>query len=173
MAPEVILGQDYGTAVDWWSFGALGFDLLTGAPPFQANNHARIQEKILKSKLSLPFFLSPDAKDLLTRLLRKEPKKRLGGCMPRDLQAIKKHRFFRKIDWKKLERREMEPPIKPLITDPALAENFSTEFTDLAVSPVRTHFEGVGVPWGEENNPFGGFSFVASRSMLECEDRFF
>ncbi|MCJ1352511.1 MAG: serine/threonine protein kinase psk1 [Icmadophila ericetorum] len=173
MAPEVILGQDYGTAVDWWSFGALGFDLLTGAPPFQANNHARIQEKILKSKLSLPFFLSPDAKDLLTRLLRKEPKKRLGGCMPRDLQAIKKHRFFRKIDWKKLERREMEPPIKPLITDPALAENFSTEFTDLAVSPVRTHFEGVGVPWGEENNPFGGFSFVASRSMLECEDGFF
>ena len=175
MAPEVILGQEYGMAVDWWSFGALGYDLLTGSPPFQANNHAKIQEKILKQKLSLPYYLSPDAKDLLTRLLRKEPGRRLGGCMPRDMQLIKKHRFFRKIDWKALERREVEPPIKPLITDPALAENFSNEFTDLAVSPVRAfHEDGswrAGV--GEEGNPFGGFSFVASRSMLECGDGFF
>lgn len=175
MAPEVVLGQDYGMAVDWWSFGALGYDLLTGSPPFQANNHAKIQEKILKQKLSLPYYLSPDAKDLLTRLLRKEPSRRLGGCMPRDMQTIKKHRFFRKIDWKALEKREVEPPIKPLITDPALAENFSNEFTDLAVSPVRTFHEDV--PWrvgvGEEGNPFGGFSYVASRSMLECGDGFF
>ena len=173
MAPEVILGQDYGMAVDWWSFGALGFDLLTGSPPFRANNHAKIQEKILKQKLSLPYFLSPDAKDLLTRLLRKEPRKRLGGCMPKDLQVIKKHRFFRKIDWRLLERRELEPPIKPLITDPALAENFSNEFTDLEVSPVMTHSDGVLWGTNDENNLFGGFSFVASRSMLECEDGFF
>ena len=168
MAPEVILGQDYGMAVDWWSFGALGFDLLTGSPPFRANNHAKIQEKILKQKLSLPYYLSPDGKDLLTRLLRKEPGKRL-----KDSQVIKRHRFFRKIDWKQLERRQMEPPIKPLITDPALAENFSNEFTDLAVSPVMTQSDEV--PWAtnDANNPFGGFSFVASRSVLECGDGFF
>lgn len=175
MAPEVILGQDYGMAVDWWSFGALGYDLLTGSPPFQANNHAKIQEKILKQKLSLPYYLSPDAKDILTRLLRKEPSRRLGACMPRDMVTIKKHRFFRKIDWTLLEKRELEPPIKPLITDPALAENFSHEFTDLAVSPVRA-FHGEDVPWrvgGEEGNPFGGFSYVASRSMLECGGGFF
>ena len=172
MAPEVILGHDYGTAVDWWSFGALGYDLLTGSPPFQANNHAKIQEKILKQKLSLPYFLGPDAKDLLARLLRKEPGKRLGGCMPKDMLAIKKHRFFRKIDWRLLEKRELEPPIKPLITDPALAENFSKDFTDLAVSPVKTHHDGY--PWsaGSEANPFGGFSFVASSSLLECGDGF-
>ena len=172
MAPEVILGQDYGTAVDWWSFGALGFDLLTGSPPFQANNHAKMQEKILKQKLSLPYYLGPDAKDLLTRLLRKEPGKRLGSCMPRDMQTIKKHRFFRKIDWKLLEKREVEPPIKPLITDPALAENFSNDFTDLAVSPVQEQHDGY--PWsaGSESNPFGGFSFVASQSLLECGDGF-
>ena len=178
MAPEVILGHAYDTAVDWWSFGALGYDLLTGSPPFQANNHAKMQEKILKQKLSLPYFLGPDAKDLLTRLLRKEPGKRLGGCMPRDMQTIKKHRFFRKIDWKRLERREVEPPIRPVITDPALAENFANEFTGLAVSPVvgtttTTMAWEEGVAWGGvagEANPFGGFSFVASRSLLECGD---
>ena len=166
MAPEVIQMQDYGTAVDWWSLGILGVDLLSGKTPFAANNDQKIRENIVKSKLTLPFFFGPDARDLLARLLRKEPKKRLGAYMPKDMKTIKNHRFFRKIDWKKLERREVEPPIKPLITDPALAENFSSEFTDLAVSPV------VAGPWDAagskgEHDPFGGFSFVGSRSLLE------
>ena len=167
MAPEVIQEQQYGTAVDWWSFGILGVDLLTGSSPFHANNDMKIREKIVKSKLVLPYYLSPDAKDLLTRLLRKEPRKRLGSSMPKDMQTIKGHRFFRKIDWKKLDKRELEPPIRPLITNPELAENFSTEFTNLAVSPVKP------TPWDTvigskvEQDPFGGFSFVGSRSLLE------
>src|SRR6201992_4203863 len=44
MAPEVVLGQEYGMAVDWWSPGALGVDLLTGSPPFTGNNHAKVQQ---------------------------------------------------------------------------------------------------------------------------------
>src|SRR5436305_6174025 len=146
----------------------MGFDLLTGSPPFQANNHAKIQEKIVKQKLSLPYFLSPDAKDLLTRLLRKEPSKRLGANMPKDLQIIKKHRFFRRIDWNNLEKRQLDPPIIPLITDPELAENFSNEFTDLALSPVVGRDELM--EWSDSKkaeDPFGGFSFVASQSLLD------
>lgn len=166
MAPEVIQGHKYGMAVDWWSFGALGFDLLTGNPPFQGGNHAKIQEKIVKQKLVMPYFLSPDAKDLLTRLLRKDPNKRLGGNMPKDMALMKKHRFFRKIDWKLLAKREVEAPIQPLITDPELAENFSVDFTDLALSPVLTSTKS---PWtaGGMDNPFGGFSYVASQSLLD------
>ncbi|KAK2809612.1 hypothetical protein FQN50_003669 [Emmonsiellopsis sp. PD_5] len=190
MAPEVVQGKPYGKACDWWSLGALGFDLLTGSPPFKANNHAKIQEKIVKQKLVLPYFLGPDAKDLLIRLLRKEPHKRLGYHL-KDMQTIKKHRFFRKIDWKALERRELEPPIKPLITDPALAENFSVDFTALPLSPVVSkhafpnecdagkggmsmdvdgassqdmHPSGHGMA---TDDPFGGFSFVASSSLLD------
>lgn len=181
MAPEVIQGKEYGFAVDWWSLGALGVDLLTGSPPFTANNNAKVQEKIVKQKLALPYFLSPDAKDLLTRLLRKEPNKRLGSNMPKDLASIKAHRFFRKIDWKKLAKRELEPPIIPIITDPELAENFSTEFTDLTVSPVMSMrrsidfgsdagLDGAGASSHAEAEMFGGFSFVASSSLLECGD---
>ncbi|KAF2019637.1 kinase-like protein [Aaosphaeria arxii CBS 175.79] len=167
MAPEVIQGAEYGMAVDWWSLGALGMDLLTGSPPFTGNNNAKIQEKILKQKLVLPFYLSADAKDLLTRLLRKEPKKRLGSNMPKDLQTIKSHRFFRKINWKKLEARELEPPIQPLITDPELAENFASDFTDLPLSPVATRKGFDEFMAASEQDPFGGFSFVASQSLLE------
>ena len=184
MAPEVVQGTSYGMAVDWWSLGAIGFDLLTGAPPFGGNNHAKIQSNIVKQKLTLPYFLGPDAKDLLTRLLRKEPTKRLGGNMPKDLATIKQHRFFRRIDWKKLERRELDPPIRPLITDPELAENFAKEFTDLPLSPTvdkKMSFTMAMAKEGaagsssssavaSESNPFGGFSFVASQSLLEHND---
>jgi len=200
MAPEVIEGKSYGMAVDYWSLGAIGFDLLTGSPPFQGANHSKIQQNILRQKLQMPYFLGPDAKDILTRLLRKEPSKRLGFNMPKDLKAIKSHRFFRRIDWKKLERRECEAPIQPLITDPELAENFSKDFTDLPLSPVVEKssmsfsqsgaengragngncelrgepMEGVvgGVASGVGSNPFGGFSFVASQSLLDTDEFF-
>ncbi|KAJ9610220.1 hypothetical protein H2200_004997 [Cladophialophora chaetospira] len=167
MAPEIIRGSDdsdwgpgYGKACDWWSLGAMACDLMTGKPPFGGGNWSKIQQNILFQKLSLPYFLSPDAKDLLTRLLRKEPKKRLG-VSPNDINIIKKHRFFRKIDWKKLEAKELEPPIKPLVTDPELAENFAKEFTDRAID-TRRHSRTLS-----KSDPFGGFSYVASSSLLE------
>ena len=177
MAPEVILGQSYDFTVDWWSLGAIGYDLLTGSPPFGGNNHAKIQQNILKQKLTIPYFLGPDAKDLLIRLLRKEPSKRLGGTCTKDLKALKSHRFFRKIDWKALGRRELEPPIRPVITNAELAENFDQEFTGLPLSPVLVRGGGKGFDdmvvdgmGRAENDPFGGFSFVASESLLDCDE---
>ncbi|CAK1359842.1 Serine/threonine-protein kinase psk1 [Cercospora beticola] len=172
MAPEVIEGKPYDFSVDWWGLGAIGCDLLTGQPPFGGNNHAKIQQNILKQKLQLPYYLGPDAKDILTRLLRKEPHKRLGGTTVKGIKELKAHRFFKKIDWKKLERREMEPPIQPVITDPELAENFAADFTDLPLSPVvsrNQRFEDMANDSyiAAENDPFGGFSFVASKSLLE------
>ncbi|KAK6373561.1 hypothetical protein LTS17_008053 [Exophiala oligosperma] len=169
MAPEIIRGWDesdwgpgYGKACDWWSLGAMACDLMTGKPPFGGGNWTKIQQNIMHQKLNLPYFLSPDAKDLLTRLMRKEPKKRLG-VGPSDINVIKKHRFFRKIDWKKLEARELEPPIKPLVTNPELAENFSKEFTLREVDAVPlSHNRTLS-----KSDPFGGFSYVASHSLLE------
>lgn len=169
MAPELIRGSDesdygtgYGIACDWWSLGAMGCDLMTGKPPFGGGNWSNIQQNIVHGKLNLPYFLSPDAKDLLTRLLRKEPRKRLGVGL-NDLNVIKKHRFFKKIDWKKLERRELEPPISPLVTDPSLGENFSKDFTDRPIDEfVTKHNRKLS-----KSDPFGGFSYVASHSFLE------
>ncbi|KMP07777.1 serine/threonine-protein kinase SCH9 [Coccidioides immitis RMSCC 2394] len=90
-----------------------------------------------------------------------------------------------------LERRELDPPIKPVVTDPALAENFSADFTTLPLSPVVTSKgsfrdrmnkgeEGFGacsptrprpmeMNAGFQDDPFGGFSFVAPSSLLDSE----
>ncbi|KAA8898867.1 hypothetical protein TRICI_006450 [Trichomonascus ciferrii] len=171
MAPEVLEGKEYGYAVDWWSLGAVCHDLMTGSPPFRGNNHAKIIEKIKKTKkLNLPYYLSADAKDFLIRLLRKDPNKRLGH---NDIATIKNHRFFRKIDWKALESRspDVVPPIVPVITDPELAENFSSSFTSRPLTPED---EGsIPIPKNTDvdtSQVFKGFSFTASQSFIELAD---
>lgn len=180
MAPEVLKGNGtvYGAEVDWWGVGILAFELLTGYLPFEGSTSEKVKAKIEKKKLQLPSYLSADAKDFITRLLRKEPHKRLGHDLAKDLPTIKKHRFFRKINWEKLEAREMIPPIQPLVTDPLLAENFSNEFTALPLSPTLDRALPVFFPdsVGYNNldniddidHHFQGFSFVAT-SLLEQE----
>lgn len=91
----------------------MGYDLMTGNPPFRSQNHAKIQENIVKQKLVLPYFLSPDAKDLLIRLLRKDPNKRLGAVMPKDMQTMKKHRFFRRSIGRSSQRESWSRPSSP------------------------------------------------------------
>ncbi|KAG0230020.1 serine/threonine protein kinase psk1 [Actinomortierella wolfii] len=142
MAPEVVCEKvHYDRAVDWWSLGVVIHDMLTGSPPFVASNRKKTMEAILKKKLNLPYYLSQDAKDLLTKLLRRTPSARLGSG-PNGVQNIKNHRFFRKVDWKKLEARELEPPIVPFLSEPESVENFDSQFTSLPVveSPIETRF---------------------------------
>ncbi|KAL9060168.1 MAG: hypothetical protein Q9162_000782 [Coniocarpon cinnabarinum] len=174
MAPEVIKGIPYDMAVDWWSLGALGYDLLTGAPPFASANIGNTQQKITNNsyKIQMPSYMGPDSKDLLIRLLRRDPKKRLGGNMPKDITIIKTHRFFRRIDWKALAKRELTAPIQPIVTDPELAENFDEEFTNLSMSPVDERKSPLGALIDGDHkmsvdDPFGGFSFVAPHSLLD------
>lgn len=84
MAPEVIRNnkRGYGMSVDWWSVGVLCYELLTGASPFtidgDPNEQNEIFKRILKASPPMPEIICEDASDLITRLLNKEPSKRLG-----------------------------------------------------------------------------------------------
>lgn len=106
MAPEILMRCGHGKAVDWWSLGALTFDMLTGGPPFTADCRKRTIDKILKSRLTLPPYLSPEAKDLIKRLLKRHMETRLGASA-NDADEIKGHLFFRHLDWEKVYNREV------------------------------------------------------------------
>ncbi|OAD80525.1 serine/threonine protein kinase AGC family, partial [Phycomyces blakesleeanus NRRL 1555(-)] len=128
MAPEILLEMHYDNGVDWWTFGILMFEMLTGTTPFHSSNKKKTLDAIKNKKLLIPYYISSIAKDLLIKLLRKNPNVRLGNG-ENGIQQIKSHHFFRKIDWKKLKERKVTPPILPVVTDPMLAENFDEKFT--------------------------------------------
>ncbi|KAJ1884615.1 hypothetical protein LPJ66_010528, partial [Kickxella alabastrina] len=141
MAPEVLeLSTAYEFSVDWWSLGILLYEMLTGAVPFKGRAPAQISKNISKTKVKYPNYMTPDAKDLIIRLLRKNPAQRIGYG-PKGIAELKKHRFFRKIDWERLERDHASfmPPIIPVVASDCDVSNFATEFTaeELAASIVR------------------------------------
>ncbi|KAF8357334.1 rsks-1 [Pristionchus pacificus] len=79
MAPEILMRCGHDKAVDWWSLGALMFDMLTGGPPFTAESRKKTIDKILKGRLTLPAYLSPEARDLIKKLLKRHVETRLGA----------------------------------------------------------------------------------------------
>ncbi|GMM31872.1 hypothetical protein DAMA08_046170 [Martiniozyma asiatica (nom. inval.)] len=138
MAPEVIKSEKYDGKCDWWSLGAVLFDLITGNPPFTGNNNKRIMEKIISKKISWPIYMSQFARQFLQKLLNKNADKRLNLDDNAAFESIKSDPFFRKIDWVAIESQRCVPPIRPVIVDPESAENFDDEFTSMEITPPNS-----------------------------------
>jgi len=90
--------------------------LLVGFPPHYTENIKKLYENIKNAKLQIPSYISPQAKDLLLKLLNKNPKQRLGVG---DKNEIKRHPFFKGMDWTKLYNRENPPPVALKMDDEA------------------------------------------------------
>ena len=80
VAPEILKGKKYGTAVDMWSCGVIVYILLGGYPPFHDDNHAVLYRKIKAADYAFdPQYwdqVSDDAKDLIKKMLVVDPDKR-------------------------------------------------------------------------------------------------
>ena len=129
MAPEVVMrNPGYSKPADWWSFGIFTFDLLTGRSPFHSNRGKQeTKERILRGKFHTPAFLTPQAQDLIRRLLRRPVERRLGS--KEGAMEIKKHEFFTGVCWEKVLKRGYEPPFVPTLTSDDDVSNFDTRFT--------------------------------------------
>ncbi|KAG0764307.1 hypothetical protein G6F16_006964 [Rhizopus arrhizus] len=114
LAPEVIQSKGYGKAVDWWSLGILIFEMLAGHPPFFDDDHLKLYEKIIQSKIRWPAYFDPHARDLLKRLLISDLSRRFGN-LKRGAQDIKDHAWFGATDFIKLANRQTKPPFVPKI----------------------------------------------------------
>ncbi|KAG1958537.1 ribosomal protein S6 kinase alpha-1 [Pimephales promelas] len=156
MAPEVVNRRGHTHSADWWSYGVLMFEMLTGTLPFQGKDRKETMTMILKAKLGMPQFLSPEAQSLLRNLFKRNPGNRLGAG-PDGVEEIKRHSFFNTIDWNKLFRKELPPPFKPAIQRPDDTIYFDSEFT------AKTPRDSPGIPpSANAHQLFRGFSFVAT-----------
>lgn len=113
MAPEIISQKGHDKSVDWWSLGVILYEMLSGKAPFAHKNKQKVLNDVLKAPLP-PFKFSENANDLLRRLLRRDPKKRIGHGED-GAEEIMNHPFFDSVDWEKLASREATPPYVPKV----------------------------------------------------------
>ncbi|MCO5598837.1 hypothetical protein L7F22_052936 [Adiantum nelumboides] len=125
LAPESILGLGMDdAAVDWWALGVILYEFLYGYPPFHASTPEKVFDNILSRNINWEdedVEISPEARDLMERLMCTDRKNRLGV---NGAQEIKAHPFFAGIDWEHLT--DNEGPFVPQISDPE-----STDYFDL------------------------------------------
>ncbi|VAH90676.1 unnamed protein product [Triticum turgidum subsp. durum] len=160
MAPEIVQGRGHDKAADWWSVGILLFEMLTGKPPFFGGNRDKIQQNIVKEKMKLPTYLSSEVHSLLKGLLHKEAGRRLGSG-PGGSDEIKNHKWFKAVNWKKLEARQIKPSFCPNVAGQTCIANFDECWTSMPVldSPVAS-------PVAADSN-FVGFSYVRPEPFLQ------
>eukprot|EP01017_Pseudomicrothorax_dubius_P002396 TRINITY_DN10054_c0_g10_i2.p1 TRINITY_DN10054_c0_g10~~TRINITY_DN10054_c0_g10_i2.p1 ORF type:complete len:386 (+),score=80.88 TRINITY_DN10054_c0_g10_i2:65-1222(+) len=138
LAPEMLLKKGHGKAVDWWTFGAIVYEMVTGLPPFYTSNREELFRRIVHEALPIPKYLSENLKSLFHGVFQKNPEKRLGSGPDGALEIVK-HPWFSTLDWDALYRKEIRPPFVPKLKNELDVSNFDPEFTE---TPVESCKEG-------------------------------
>jgi serine/threonine-protein kinase RIM15 len=154
LAPETVNGVGQDEMSDWWSVGCILFEFLAGYPPFHAGTPDEVFENILARKISWPddedWDISPEAKDLMNKLLCLEPRERLGANTEDKFscggEEIRKHPWFEGTNWEKLleDKAQFVPaPENPEDTEyfdsrGATLQSFAEEMEDQSSPPTST-----------------------------------
>ncbi|ERM99156.1 protein kinase PINOID [Amborella trichopoda] len=115
ISPEVASGGAHGNAVDWWAYGIFLYELVYGCTPFSGENNSVTLRNIVKRPLTFPPGISLERtletalRSLITGLLEKDPRKRLGS--KRGAAEIKTQPFFRGLNFALI--RSATPPEIP------------------------------------------------------------
>jgi serine/threonine protein kinase len=125
LAPEIILESGHTQCVDWWCFGCFIYELLTGRPPYSSSDNNSMYNQILNKKPKVRVNVSDAVKDLIDRLMDKNPQTRLGA---NGADEVKAHPFFEGIRWDQVLLKKMIPPIMPRMT--RISEYDSMDYED-------------------------------------------
>ena len=87
LPPEMVEGREHDEQVDTWALGVLLYEFLVGVPPFETESHSATYRRIQRVDIRWPHGMPDDARDLIGKLLKKDPRQRL------DLERIPKHPF--------------------------------------------------------------------------------
>ena len=117
LAPEILEMSGHSYTVDWWTYGVLIYEMVTGRPPFMNKSHHKLGILIRQGNVIFPdpvrhgIPMSNELKDLITKLLDKNPKTRIGS--KNDADEIVNHPWFKNFDWQKLMKKELQAPFVP------------------------------------------------------------
>lgn len=107
MAPEMLKQEGHNYTIDFYCLGALLYELITGLPPFYSRDTNKIFKSVLNEELNFPDKLvSSEAKDLIRKLLAKDPEERLR------IIEILKHPWITKLDTNKILMNSIKPPFE-------------------------------------------------------------
>ncbi|KAJ7459690.1 protein kinase C1 [Mycena latifolia] len=157
MAPEILLEQRYGRAVDWWAFGVLTYEMLLGQSPFRGDDEDEIFDAILEDEPLYPITMPRDAVSILQKLLNRDPLRRLGAG-EEDAEEIKRQPFFKDVNFDDVLNKRIPPPYFPTINGSADTSNFDEEFTKEQPTLTPVH----GQLSSRDQQEFSGFSWVAN-----------
>ena len=117
MAPEVLFGKNHTTVVDYFAVGVMCYEFMKGIKPYVGRNRKEIKEKIKDKEIkidkrNLKQGWSLEAADFINQLLQRQPNRRLGYTG--GINELKKHPWFKTIDWKELYNRKLTSPFIPV-----------------------------------------------------------
>ena len=110
LSPEMLSKEGTTKASDIYGIGAILFELISGAPPFFNQDENLMYKNISENKLMFPEFFSPELRDLLKKMLDKNPKNRIG--IENDKSDLKNHEFFSDINWDDIMNKKIQPPVE-------------------------------------------------------------
>ncbi|KAJ4980354.1 hypothetical protein NE237_031191 [Protea cynaroides] len=140
VSPEVAAGKSHGNAVDWWALGIFIYELIYGRTPFSGETNEATLRNILKEPLVFPT-RSPSsesemyARDLISRLLIKDPLERLGS--KKGAAEVKTHPFFKRVNFA-LIRSSMLPEIPGLRRSKTTSSSESCRYRSKSISATTT-----------------------------------
>ncbi|GAA5892079.1 hypothetical protein JCM5296_004050 [Sporobolomyces johnsonii] len=122
ICPEVINGRGHSSAVDWWTFGILVYEMLYGCTPFKGSNRHATFSNVLRNEPAFPDHPATTTicKSVIKKLLCKDEHRRLGSQS--GASEVKQHKWFASINWGLL--RHQKPPIIPAATTASDTINF-------------------------------------------------
>ena len=167
LAPEILSDDGYDDSVDWWSLGCVMFEMLVGKAPFKIPKGAYLSADLYKKKITIPEFVTPEAKDLISLLLIPNPKKRLGYG-PDGVKKIKDHPYFEGINWEDAWNRKLQPPFVPNLEGETDLKYFDKMFTNEKIEGSKVS----EVPSSIANSEYKGFTFVTnsvSNELIEMK----